>query len=330
MTDHGNLMVKPRAARSVSEPHRAPYIVVDDFLPLDAALAMRKDIEAHFGTPERHKPDTHQVWNYWFVPKMYTYLRATPEKVIERPRVQNFYDALLSWSSNTLGMAYVTWPYLSLYVSGCRQGLHNDALNGRFGFVYSLTPNERKTSGGETIIFHEGDPVRNHLRAPASGQSFYEAVAPRFNRLVVFDDRMPHAVEQVDGSMDPVEGRIVLHGHLGDGGPIIIGSLSPQAVLEPVSKAVQAFAGELNAARAGVYHGPLVVRLLIDASGHVHTCDLLLDRVKEINSGNSVPETHIASLMAKLSALAFLPSTGETSMTLPIMFGGDLRAAEKK
>lgn len=327
MPDPANLTLQARSAPAVSEPLRAPYIVVDDFLPLDLALAMRKDIEAHFGTPEKHKPDTHQVWNYWFVPGLYTYLRATPERVIEKQRVQEFFYALQSWSCETLGMAQVTWPYLSLYVTGCRQGLHNDALNGRFGFVYSLTPNERKTSGGETIIFREGDPLRSHLRSAASGTSFYEAVAPRFNRLVVFDDRMPHAVEQVDGSMDPVQGRIVLHGHLGDGGPIIVGALAPATVIETAAKAVQSFAGELNAARTGVYHGPLVVHLKIDPSGQVKTCKLLLDRVKQLDSSDLGPQPHIASLMTKLSILEFPTSSEETSLTLPIMFGG---GAEKK
>jgi len=50
----------------------APAAVFDDFLPKDLAEAMRADIDAHFAKPEAHRPDTHQVWNYWFVPESYT------------------------------------------------------------------------------------------------------------------------------------------------------------------------------------------------------------------------------------------------------------------
>src|SRR4051812_8037684 len=102
------------------------FVVIDDFLPLDIAEAMRADVERHFATPSAHQPNTHQVWNYWFVPGLYTYLRTTPEKVIQNSRVDYFMSALRDWSTATLGLGKVTRPYLSLYVSGCSQGLHND------------------------------------------------------------------------------------------------------------------------------------------------------------------------------------------------------------
>src|SRR6266567_4187744 len=152
-------------------PPTAPLIVVDAFLPASLALEMRRDIETHFAKPEEHRAETHQVWNYWFVPESYTYLRTAPEKVIERARIQAFHDALRDWSIGMLGMAKVTWPYLSLYVSGCRQNWHNDSVNGRFGFVYSLTRDERRTIGGETLVRHEIDPFRAHLASAGAGRS---------------------------------------------------------------------------------------------------------------------------------------------------------------
>jgi Rps23 Pro-64 3,4-dihydroxylase Tpa1-like proline 4-hydroxylase len=122
-----------------------------------------------------------------------------------------------------LGLSRVTWPYLSLYVAGCRQGVHNDSANGRFAFVYSLTKTQRSSIGGDTILYREGDPFRSKLRTPSADADFFERVPPRFNRLLVFDDRLPHAVDRVDGSTDPIECRLVLHGHLSEGGPIIRG-----------------------------------------------------------------------------------------------------------
>ena len=63
---------------------RERFVVIDDFLPEEQGVAMREDIDAHFSNPSRHEPATHQVWNYWYVPGSYTYLRTTPEKVIAR------------------------------------------------------------------------------------------------------------------------------------------------------------------------------------------------------------------------------------------------------
>jgi Rps23 Pro-64 3,4-dihydroxylase Tpa1-like proline 4-hydroxylase len=39
-----------------------------------------------------------------------------------------------------------------------------------------------------------------------------ELVPPLFNRLTVFDPRVPHGVPVVEGTRDPREGRLVLHG----------------------------------------------------------------------------------------------------------------------
>ena len=220
--------------RDAAVPPTAPVIVVDGFLPPDLALEMRRDIDTHFANPAGHRPETHQVWNYWFVPESYTYLRTAPEKVIEPGRMEAFHKALRDWSVAMLGMANVTWPYLSLYVSGCRQNWHNDSVNGRFGFIYSLTRDDRRTIGGDTLVRHEIDPFRAHLARAGAGRQFYRAIEPRFNRLIIFDDRLPHSVERVDGSMDPAEGRFVLDGHLREAGSMIAGALSEDMITGPL------------------------------------------------------------------------------------------------
>jgi hypothetical protein len=60
---------------------RAPFILIDNFLPDDVAKAMRTSIERHFENPYGHSSETHMVWNYWYVPNLYTYLRTQPELV---------------------------------------------------------------------------------------------------------------------------------------------------------------------------------------------------------------------------------------------------------
>ena len=158
------------AMTSAIQTMHAPHLVIDDFLSVEVAARMRADIERHFADPGHHRPDTHQVWNYWFVPSLYTYLRTAPEKVLQRADIELFMDVMSSWSVSRLGLRAVSWPYLSLYVSGCRQNLHNDTGNGDFAFVYSLTRNDRRSTGGETIVLHEGDLFRRHVATPQAGR----------------------------------------------------------------------------------------------------------------------------------------------------------------
>jgi hypothetical protein len=298
----------------------APVAVVDDFLPMELAEAMRADIDAHFANPNRHTADTHQVWNYWFVRDLYTYLRTTPEKVIDKERVEAFMSALREWSAENLGMTRISRAYLSLYVSGCRQGWHNDATNGRFAYVFSLTRNERDTTGGETLVMRDGDPLRRNLTRPAAGRSLFEAVEPRFNRLVIFDDRVPHAVERVDGAMDPVQGRFVLHGHISEGGTIVSGARPAAAVNEVLNTALRAFTEETGTGLA-LYQGPISLRLKIDMAGSVEECDVVMDRVLHPGSGEEAWEPLRERLCEHLEALRFPSATGETSVVLPVMFG---------
>ncbi len=295
-------------------------IIIDNFLPDELAAALRGDIDAHFANPGGHHADTHQVWNYWFVPELYTYLRTTPEKVIARERSVAFHDALREWSFNHLGMAEVTWPYLSLYIGGCRQGWHNDSRNGRFGFVYSLTRNERRTTGGETLLWRDGNPFRSNLATATAGRGFYEVVEPRFNRLLIFDDRLPHAVERVDGSMDPIEGRFVLHGHLSEGRAVVVGALPATQVAEPLNAALSQFGSEISAA-ATSYHGPLILRLTIAASGALASCEVLVDRVIHPDPGHVGWHAVRATLLDRLGALKFPPSAGHTILIQPVLFG---------
>jgi hypothetical protein len=298
----------------------APVAVFDDFLPKDLAEAMRADIDAHFAKPHAHRPASHEIWNYWFVPELYTYLRTTPEKIFGADHVKSFMTTLQAWSLETLGLGSVTHPYLSLYVAGCKQGWHNDSANGRFAFVYSLTRDARLTTGGETLVMREGDGLRSNLTRPTGGRDFYEAVAPRFNRLVIFDDRVPHGVERVEGAMDPVEGRFVLHGHISEGGTAVRGALPLPIVEQTIAPALDAFTAEA-AERLGPHHGPLTLRLTADAEGEVIACDVLIDRVLQRDRNDADWEPLREQLLERLEALRFPRASGETVVILPVLFG---------
>jgi 2OG-Fe(II) oxygenase superfamily len=298
-------------------------IVVDDFLPADLALAMRRDIETHFGTPEKHTEGDHQVWNYWHVPGLYTYMRTSPERVIERRKVELFMGALHNWSLNVLGFGDISWPRLSMYLPGCRQNVHNDSLNGRFAFVYSLTNDVRKTTGGETIVFREGDLFRNNVGKAGAGPDFFAAIPPKFNRLVIFDDRMPHGVERVDGSMEPNEARFVFHGHIKENGVHVGGALTSEqanavamTILEPFCEAAMA--------RIRLYHGPLVLRLDVDPKGNVSSCRVMVDRVVGAERSDIDWLRLRAKLVSAFEAVKYPEASGPSVIMQPVLFGATL------
>ena len=294
---------------------RERFVVVDDFLSLEDGLAMRSDIDTHFSSPERHQPATHQVWNYWHVPGNYTYLRTTPEKVIERQKVEAFVEALRTWTAMTLGLAGVTWPYLSLYVPGCMQGLHNDSTNGRLGYVYSLTRNDRQTIGGETVLVHDRDLFRTLLDRPAAGVGLFDLIPPQFNRLTLFDDRIPHAVQRVDGSMDPVEGRFVLHGHIGEAGVVAQGGLSPNLIQDAVVYVLK----ELRSGPGKAAHGPLVLSVEIAPSGEVEQVRPIFDRLASNDDADL--ESLRAAATERVQELRFPEASSLTLANIPFVFG---------
>jgi hypothetical protein len=288
--------------------------VVDDFLPHEHAVSMRSDLDAHFAEPSRHAPDTHQVWNYWHVPGSYTYLRTTPEKVIEHTKVAAFLETLRTWAAVNLGLAGITWPYLSLYVPGCLQGLHNDSTNGRLGYVFSLTRNERKTIGGETVLMHDRDLFRTSLDRAAAGTDLFDLVEPRFNRLTLFDDRIPHAVQRVDGSMDPVEGRFVMHGHISESGVVVEGALSADTINVQVAGLIE----ELRSSAAGRAQGAFVVRMDIDSEGGVAAIDPILDRLAS-KDGAELEEVR-AAIVQRFAAMRFPAAASPTRANIPLIF----------
>jgi 2OG-Fe(II) oxygenase superfamily len=314
-----DLALAPAVQPSVMGP--SPVTVVDNFLPKELAAAMRQDVEAHFGTPYGHRPDTHQVWNYWYVPGQYTYLRTRPQKVIDQDRMKACFDTLANWCRDNLGLDRVTWPFLSLYLPGCRQNWHNDTRGGRFAFVLSLTKNERQTQGGETLVMRDGDTIRSRLTAPSTSKDFFASVAPLFNRLVVFDDRASHAVERLDGSMNPVEGRIVLHGHIAEGEPHVTGALPQVQVITMLTTALRNFT-QANQALLDGWLGPLSCRLAIEPSGRGVITRILVDRVLHATRPPSDWANLRPRLLEVVEAIRFPMAAARTFVILPIMLGG--------
>jgi hypothetical protein len=69
----------------------------------------------------------------------------------------------------------------------------------------------------------------------------FSTIEPLFNRLTVFDARLPHGVRRVEGERDPRGARLVLHGWFTEPEPFFDGGLPEAAV-------------RIGAARRGAAH----------------------------------------------------------------------------
>lgn len=296
------------------------YMVVEDFF--DGAAALREAFEAHFRNPNTHSQE-HQIWNYWYVPESYTYLRTAPGKVVPEPLVARFVQRLNHWAMTTLGLGTRQNPWLSLYVDGCVQTIHNDALNGQMGYVYSITKwDERNFLGGETLLFR---PDRywgtSRMRTSGAGRSFYELIPARFNQLLVFDDRIIHGVSPVQGTMDPQQGRVVIHGHLRADTVAATGPLTADRAMEALSPMRSQFQ-EMAQRVLDHVHGFMTVRLTITADGRVSSIRPLCDRLLSLSAQNEALEQFKAGVLRILSEVRFPSFASVSELTLPVLAGG--------
>ena len=310
-------------ARRAQTPIEAPpafrerLVVVDDFLPAELAEALRLEFDDHFGTPDTQTAGSHQVWNYWFVPELYAYLRTRPQSVITASSAQAFVQQLADWSAASLGLAAVSAPSLALYTPGCFEGLHNEAGNGRFGYAYSLTRDGRRTVGGELQVQREGEALRALAQQPGSPRAFFDIVPPKFNRLVVFDARTPHALSAVAGSMDPRDGHVVLHGLIREGAPFAEGALDAETLLGAAGEAFTRF--QAGAFIDG-YHGPVTIRIEVSAAGEA-SCQVVLDRVTHPDPDDRRWPVLLNDLVAQFGAMRLPPAEGPSRMLIPVTFG---------
>ena len=146
-------------------------------------------------------------------------------------------------------------------------------------------------------------------------------IESRFNRLAIFDDRMPHGVNRIEGSMNPVHRRLVLHGHISETGPGVRGALSPEQVGSQVEEAANEALSRFEMRTDP--HGPLVVRLSIGADGGVGDARLVLDRLAFPDGQSS--EGMAEAVVEAVRKLSFAAADAPTEAVVPIMVGGPLR-----
>lgn len=254
-------------------------------------------------------------WQYFCEPQMYAYLRTVPQQVFPEALYGRFTQHLKQWCIDHLGQLPTGAPNLHLMVNGCTLGLHSDFQNGTWGFVYSLTRwQTRKFSGGETLLMRDGVP--SYKKHHVQGETLYELVPAEFNQLLLFDDRIVHGTPTIQGSMDPLEARIALVGHLRATSPVVTGALDAAAACKVVGELHRALAEPVRPHKD--VQGVMTFRLAVAADGSVASVDVLTDNFVTAHSGHGADDEVAAARALVLDAAARLrfPGAGGPSKVI--------------
>ncbi len=293
-------------------------LITDAFAP--EARGLRAHLDARFAEP-RHAGAGRFVWDLWHVPGQYTALRTPAWSYFPKKLYDAFHQRLVWWGRRTLGCHDVSPPWLSCYVNGCEQRLHGDLPHGPLAFVFSLTRWERRTfRGGETLLLR--DEVLDFWRGFVSTRGVeepevLEEIPAKFNRLVTFDPRIPHGVRRVEGSMDPAEGRVVIHGWFVQPRPFIEGPLAPRALQRCIDEVTGALAPWLEAGLAVA--GLLSVRFTV-REGRAQRLRVLVDTLRAPAEGEAALGPLVAALVAAVKAHRFPRARAVSHVTLPLVF----------
>jgi hypothetical protein len=279
---------------------------------------MRDVFDDRFAEPRSTRADRF-VWDWWHVPDQYTALRTPAWTYFPRRLYERFHRSLVAWGREKLGCHDISPPWLSLYVDGCRQELHGDLPHGPWAFVYSLTNwRGRAFAGGETLIvrdevldfWHDFRSVR-----AVEEHELLRAIEPRFDRLTVFDPRIPHGVRTVTGIRDPRQGRLVIHGWFVQPRPFVRGPL-PVKTLEAQIAAldVGAWLGELPIA------GMLALAFDVDRRGSVHRTRVLSDTTRVPHANERDRARLVRRLRQSVATWKLGKQRGPSQVTLPLVF----------
>lgn len=297
--------------------------VVENFF--GEAEAMRTAFDSK--VKDAYKQTVH--WQYFCAPQMYTYLRTVPQQVLPDALWGRFMQHLKDWCIANTGLIPTGPPNMHLMINGCTLGLHSDFHNGTLGFVYSLTRwNTRKFSGGETLLMRDGVP--SYKKHHVQGEVLYELVPAQFNQLLLFDDRIVHGTQTIEGSMDPLEGRLALVGHLRATSPVVRGALAAPVARQVILDFQRALAEPVKAHKD--VQGTLSFRLDVTADGKVGAVTTLTDNLVTAHSGYEANDEVAAVrslVLQRLAALTFPQATGASSIVAAVLVPlPDLRAIE--
>lgn len=284
---------------------------------------LRRHFEKRFVPSEIPDADRF-VWDWWHVPDQYTLLRTPAYHYFPQSLYMKLHKQLVHWGRKNLGCWDITPPWLSCYVEGCKQELHADVPHGPWAFVYSLSPKDISFTGGETLLLKP--ETLNYWQNFSRTQnrelnSFVERIPAHFNRLVVFDPRIPHGVTEVHGPKDPREGRLVIHGWFTTPKTYLEGALAMNRTKSRQAEKILNQAVDQVITLASSYEeaqGVMSVHLKVSASGRVVNTKFKTNSL--LTPNGHAPGPMSREILKIYRQLQFEKSNGVTDITVPLVF----------
>lgn len=289
------------------------WLIEDQFF--SHATSMRRHFDRQFSDPARVH-SSRFVWDYWHMPEQYTHLRTPAFHYFPPTLYRRWHEQLVNWGRDVLGCHDISPPWLSCYVDGCSQEIHADHPHGPWAFVFSLTNWSRKDfRGGETFLLKPKllSEWSRPTQQRAESLEMTERIAPKFNRLTVFDPRLPHGVRRVSGTQDPREGRLVIHGWFVQPRPFFKGPLSVGKVEEILTEGLADLSTEVSG--SGV-NGYVSLRLKVSSSGRVGPVVWLTNTLVGADAG--LVKRHLEE---SIRVWKFPRAKRGSVLTLPVRFG---------
>lgn len=308
-------------------PNTEHLLIEDNFL--EDPLPLRLKFESTMSTPLKPR-SARFVWDPWHVPGQYDLLRTPADHFFGHELHDRLVEALLTYGESHLGCRGISPLWLSCYTDGHRQELHTDSPHGPWAFVYSLTRyNEQNFTGGETQILQP--QMLNYWPTFDSSRglempNIVKLVEPNYNRLTVFDPRLPHGVRPIEGTRDPLKGRLVVHGWFTSPSPFYSGGgLTEDEATPALNDALDRIYSQLESLPPVI--GIVTVQLSIEGMGGSVTGLKWLSNTLVARSAGRCEERAVVeeTLLCIADGLldARFPKSGnedETIVTLPFIF----------
>ena len=282
--------------------------------------SLRNEFEQNFKDSKSTHPKRF-VWDFWYDHDLYHLIRTPAYHYFSPKLYQKFHSYLVQWGREMLGCHDISPPWLSYYVDGCYQKLHSDVPHGPWAFVYSLTPNKKKFSGGETVILKpETLNYWSHFKQTTDYEhkSFMDYIPSMMNQLTVFDPRFPHGVTEVKGTRDPLESRLVMHGWFVNPRPYVVGGLSTAQVQKGLDSTFEKINESLSG--FGLIDGTISMRLSVNSKGEVQSFQTLTDTLISVQNSHDEVKKLKKELKQLFSFSKFPSSRADSKITIPIIF----------
>jgi hypothetical protein len=282
---------------------------------------MRREYDARFLDPHTAKADRF-IWDYWHIKDQYTLLR-TPAYNFFKPRTYSaFHNAILKYGREVLGCYDITPPWMSCYVEGCSQDLHADVPHGPWAFVFSLTNWQTRTfTGGETWMLKPETLQYWHNFSSLKGverKDLVTEVPAEFNRLTVFDPRLPHGVKEVRGVRDPLQGRLVIHGWFKDPEPYVTGGLNRKTAADGLNEVLhRIFSHQQDFADC---HGTLSYQIKVSPTGTVTAFKRTTCTLQSLTNSQKSVVALLKLIEKEIKKQKFGRAKKASVITFPILF----------